>query len=409
MSAQYLSRQHNKLVTTWVLKNYHTEKNDDFAPIYEMFNFGRYRSYLEEHPKQVFHCLKNKSHKVCLNLEDNECLTAEPKGVVIRAPSGVFLFRLEVSFKGGFQKCIEVMGQVYSQNFTIKHDKNSKKFELSEHYHQVITLAKRNSRILKEGKFVTELIYRFPVKNAKSHSDEVYPKEMNIRSDSLTAVSRFVTILYAPQDYMEEAVYFSAATTITAISTIDNCRRGLFEIIDRLQSVSVQSMSAASVVKLSRTLEKLVTDFLLNVEEPRFIGLLIPSLRLENFHECLSLKSQIDEKRSSLSALFEKLSGLIEAKKIQLEELRVAQDNSRRTILAIATGFISLIFLPPSIILSFFGADIAEVEKPASIFDLNTYGLLYLGTFGLLVVVFSIAIFLALVFSKAHKKRFMSE
>ncbi len=329
MCAQYLSRSCNKLVTIWVLENYTPNSNAKFLPFNKLLNFGRYDQYLRDHPAQVFHYEVGSLERLCLSDKFHPLCVFEPTGVVLRAPSGRYLYLVEVLFSGDVSTCIDVMNSVYTEKFSNVSEK-SFSFELTEHFHQILTLAAQNNVVLNDGRYITELIYRFPVDDAKALSDEAYPREMNIRRDSLTAVSRFVTILYAPQDYMENSVYLSAATTITSIATIEKCRRGLFDITDRLQRNSGKAMDSKSIIGLSGALEDLVTEFLLNVEEPRFIGLLVPSLRLENFHECLSIKSQIDEKRSSLSTLFEKLSGLIDAKKTQLEELRVAEDNSRR-------------------------------------------------------------------------------
>lgn len=391
--ANYLNRDYNRLVSMWVLSG---EVKPAVAEhlITDYLDFGRYARHLEEHPEQLPVWQVGSSRTVVLDGAVGGFCVTPPNAIMLRSPSGMQILFLDISFRGGHEDCIDMMHAVYSQKFSWKLD-GEDHLELTEHYKQIVTIGKYGKELIGRPLDVTQLVYRFRMKEGSNPGSELYPAETNIRADGFTAVSRFVTVLYRPQDYMEISIYFSCLVNMTALATIEKCRGEIFKILKELGPVGEREVGTDSdFLKMSKSLEELLREFLLNVEEPRFIGIVLPSLRVEDFHEAVSSKSQIDEKRASLSNLFQKVEELIAAKKIQSDEMRSEQDSLRRTIVASSAGFISLIFLPPSLILAFFGARTVEVAEPASLWDLKSYGYLYLGAFGTIAAVFGLAFFI---------------
>lgn len=390
--AVYLNRHNNRLVSMWVLSGeINNSHSEELLTTY--LNFGRYTPTLEDHAEQLPLWLVGSSRKVELDGQMAALCVFDPRALILKSASGTPVLFLDICFKGGHEDCIDMMHAVYSRKFSWKRE-GEEDLSLSEHYKQILTVGRFGRGLLDRGLDVTQLIYRFRMKKGSKPGNETYPPETNIREDGFTAVSRFVTVLYRPQDYMEVSMYLSCFVNMTALATIEKCREGIFRILKELDPKSSNgSRRQDDLVRMSKSLEELLREFLLNVEEPRFIGIMLPSLRVEDFHEAVSAKSQIDEKRASLSMLFGKVEELITTRKIQEDQKRGEQETLRRTIIASSAGFISLLFLPPSLILAFFGAKTVEVGEPASLWDFNSYGLLYLGAFGTIAGVFGLAFF----------------
>ena len=106
-----------------------------------------------------------------------------------------------------------------------------------------------------------------------------------------------------------------------------------------------------------------------SVEATADLGLLIPSLRIESFHNALYDSMGLAGKAATAGRMLQRLDSAISAELTAIESIERRADDNRRLRYAIAVGFVSVVAIPAGLILAFLGINASQVSPHASMFS----------------------------------------
>ena len=89
-----------------------------------------------------------------------------------------------------------------------------------------------------------------------------------------------------------------------------------------------------------------------SVEASADLGLLVPSLRVESFHNALYESMSLASKAVTAGRMLERLARAISAELTAIESIERRADENRRIRYAVAVGFVSAVAIPASLILA---------------------------------------------------------
>ena len=122
-----------------------------------------------------------------------------------------------------------------------------------------------------------------------------------------------------------------------------------------------------------------------SVEATADLGLLVPSLRVESFHNALYESMSLASKAVTAGRMLERLARAIDAELTAIESIERRADDNRRIRYAVAVGFVSAVAIPASLILAYLGINASQVNSARSMFSHHYLGM-YLTIAGLIVV-----------------------
>ena len=122
-----------------------------------------------------------------------------------------------------------------------------------------------------------------------------------------------------------------------------------------------------------------------SVEASADLGLLVPSLRVESFHNALYESMSLASKAVTAGRMLERLARAIDAELTAIESIERRADENRRIRYAVAVGFVSAVAIPASLILAYLGINASQVSSARSMFSHHYLGM-YLTVAGLIVV-----------------------
>ena len=272
-------------------------------------------------------------------------------------------------------------------------------------YHQLVFVPFAEGSGLEFDHF-QRIIYRAELEAVKKYCDIRRPPELNRRPERGAALGPFVSVLWGQQDYIENCALLSALLLVSAISTAGGVRDRTHAEIRRLHSdVEDRAPEDRSLVASRREfrarLESLTEQsrqedvrLTFAVEGNASIQSVIPSLRVDSYHQSLYQAMGLQRELDVLRNLISRLNHSIDAQFRTLESYEQALAQSRQRRWGIVAGFVTVVLAPISVFLAFFGINSPEIKADQSIFSLSTYLGVYLGILGLMVLCF--AIYLAL-------------
>lgn len=132
------------------------------------------------------------------------------------------------------------------------------------------------------------LVYRADLDAIEEQSSIKHPDELNRRPGQLAAVGRFGSVLWGLQDYLEASLVVSAALTVSAAATLRTVQRAA-----RSHLLTARSLLTGGdgddldPGELQRTVTALGIDLAIGAEAQANIVDLLPSLRVDAFHQAL--------------------------------------------------------------------------------------------------------------------------
>ena len=100
-----------------------------------------------------------------------------------------------------------------------------------------------------------------------------------------------------------------------------------------------------------------------SVEASADLGLLVPSLRVESFHNALYESMSLASKAVTAGRMLQRLGSAISAELTAIESIERRADENRRVRYAVAVGFVSAVAIPASLILAFLGINASQVNS----------------------------------------------
>lgn len=271
--------------------------------------------------------------------------------------------------------------------------------------HQIVYSAAL--RVRDPADVIQRLIYRANLPYRPEHSNISYPGELNRRPNTTAAVGPYVSVLCGQQDYVENAALVSAAQAVASSVRLREIRNALYHDLREFRAIE---RAAGDTRSRRRTLEQITDDLTrleldlsVSVEAPADLGVLVPSLRVVEYHTQVYSSIGIRKLAKTVSRMLRRLEATSQAELTSVESIERRADEDRRLRWTIAVGFVSVVAIPISLILAFFGINATQVDENRSMFDPG-YLWVYAGVGLMIVIAVSLAITLYILQIREHRR-----
>ena len=242
------------------------------------------------------------------------------------------------------------------------------------------------------------LIYRTDLPYRKDYSAIRYPAELNRRPGWLAAVGPYVSVACGHPDFIENAVFLSAVQAVGAAAQLRAIRHAAYADVRLFRNLEA---AGGTTQARRRTLERIADqlgdlelELSYSVEASADLGLLVPSLRVESFHNALYESMSLAGKAVTAGRMLQRLGSAIGAELTAIESIERRADDNRRVRYAVAVGFVSAVAIPASLILAFLGINASQVNPGRSMFSHHYLGMyLTVAAITVLAVLVSLALF----------------
>jgi hypothetical protein len=233
------------------------------------------------------------------------------------------------------------------------------------------------------------LIYRTNLPFRKEYSSIRYPAELNRRPGWLAAVGPYVSVICGHSGFIENAVFLSAVQAVAAAAQLRAIRQAAYADVRLFRTVEATGGTTRDrrrmLERIADHLGDLELELSYSVEASADLGLLVPSLRVESFHNALYESMSLASKAVTAGRMLERLARAIDAELTAIESIERRADDNRRIRYAVAVGFVSAVAIPASLILAFLGINASQVNSARSMFSQH-YLAMYLTVAGLIVL-----------------------
>jgi hypothetical protein len=368
----------------------------NWTPLHKCLGFGRLGRYLEanEGGSPLVMAAEHLAGQAvsfpgCVNTLD--IAAAHVLVIHVNASSCVLVLTIDLTgnyvnlidaLDAGYAINIEVSGQPlasYVQSLLFPGSEGSR-VKIGYERHQLVYYAVKDASDLPDFDTIQRLVYRADLPALPEHCSFVQPAELNRRPTSLAYLGAYVSVLTSQQDYIENAVLLSAMIIVSAAARLRMLKQHALKSLEELRSTpNTEDLSdrRSRLARLAAELRDLQVSLSFDVEDASTIGDLIPSLRVEAFHEALWDSTQIADEIRSVSQMLARLENAVNAEEQAIGVIQQKKDDWRRIAVSIPVGFISLIAIPVTILLTFVSGNQAQVYHGASIFSWHYYGWLY--------------------------------
>ncbi len=226
---------------------------------------------------------------------------------------------------------------------------------------------------------VQRLIYRTDLPYRKEYSAICYPAELNRRPGWLAAVGPYVSVAWGHPDFIENAIFLSAVQAVAAAAQLRAIRHAAYADVRLFRDLEA---AGGTTQGRRRTLERIADqlgdlelELSYSVEASADLGLLVPSLRVESFHNALYESMSLASKAVTAGRMLQRLGSAISAELTAIESIERRADDNRRVRYAVAVGFVSAVAIPASLILAFLGINASQVNSSRSMFSHDYLGM----------------------------------
>lgn len=226
---------------------------------------------------------------------------------------------------------------------------------------------------------LNEIVYRGRMPPALTPDSEA-GLAPNLRNHGVTlaAHGRGVSVQAGWAPHVENALTLVAVGMISALAVLQRTRLAAFETMRANERALADSPYEirSLISRLSAGVNELQLDLAFGVEA-YVDSLLIPEMLMENFQSSLRDALGIRDSLENSARMVERLTSVINARSAALDaELAERDDRRDRTVSALV-AVATLIALPPTLLLAFFGVNGTNVDSGRSILDLGAYGPAY--------------------------------
>ena len=250
---------------------------------------------------------------------------------------------------------------------------------------------------------VQRLIYRADLPYRKDYSAIRYPAELNRRPGWLAAVGPYVSVVCGQQNYVENAIFASAVQGVGAAAQLRAIRQAAYADVRLFRSIEGTPGTTRdrrrALEQIADQLGDLELELSYSVEASADLGLLVPSLRTESFHNALYGSIGLAGKAATAERMLGRLGTAISAELTAIESIERRADDHRRVRYAAAVGFVSAVAIPASLVLAFLGINASQVNSDRSMFSTH-----YLGMYVAVAALIVIAVALSLGLWMQHRR-----
>lgn len=254
--------------------------------------------------------------------------------------------------------------------------------------HQLVFFAVPEPAVVPAEDVLQRVIYRADLPYRPQFSAIRYPAELNHRPTTVAALGPYVSVVGGQQDYIENTVFLSGVQAVGTAAQLRDIRERSYECVRtfRAGATRLQSTRERRLIleNLADRLGELELDLSFSVEATADLGLLVPALRLEGFHEALYESMSVARRAETTGHMLSRLRNAIAAELTAVQSVEERADERRRVRTAAAVTLVTTVAGTFGLLFGFFGINAAQVRPERSIFD-NRYAGIYLLIVGLIV------------------------
>jgi hypothetical protein len=256
---------------------------------------------------------------------------------------------------------------------------------LGQNVHQLVFPGGRLQRELlsadeaRKAVLLNEIVYRgrMPWNPATPYDASLAPHVRN-HGLTLSALGRGVSVQTGWAPHVENGLVLVAVAMISALSVLQRARLAAFAMMKANEQALTDSPTEirSLISRLSAGVNELQLDLAFGVEA-YVDSLLIPEMVTEAFQSSLRDALGIRDSLENSARMVERLTSVISARSAALDaELAERDDRRDRTVSGLVAAA-TLIALPPTLLLAFFGVNGTNVDEHRSILDVRAYGTAY--------------------------------
>ncbi len=226
---------------------------------------------------------------------------------------------------------------------------------------------------------IQRLIYRADQPYRREYSAIRYPAELNRRPGWLAAVGPYVSVVCGHPDFIANSIFVSAVQAVAAAAQLRAIRHAAHADVRQFRTFEAADGSTQARRRTLETIADQLGDLELelsySVEATADLGLLVPSLRAESFHNALYESMGLAARAATAGRMLQRLSAAIHAELTAIESIERRFDDNRRVRYAVAVGFVSAVAVPASLILAYLGINASQVDPNLSMFSHRYVGM----------------------------------
>ncbi|WP_328874893.1 hypothetical protein OHT76_35180 [Streptomyces sp. NBC_00287] len=225
------------------------------------------------------------------------------------------------------------------------------------------------NRIIYRGKMPAEAADRLTVS---------VPPNLKNHGVTLSAHGRGVSVQAGWATHVENGLAVVALGMISALAVLQRTRLAAFAMMKQNEQALTDSPSEIRTLisRLSDGVNELQLDLAFGVEA-YVDSLLIPEMLTEGFQSSLRDTLGIRDSLDNSARMVERLTSVINARSAALDAALAERDERQNRVISALVAAATLIALPPTLLLAFFGVNATNVDEGRSILDLGRYGAAY--------------------------------
>lgn len=204
------------------------------------------------------------------------------------------------------------------------------------------------------------------------------PAALNNPGETVLAHARGVTVVAGWSRQVQAMFALTAITMVSALGVLHRTRDAAFDALEQNQSARLASTNDARrlISHLSAQLSEIQLDLCFGVEAYTD-SVLMPELLVDSFQSSLRESVALQAGLINTSRMVDRLASVIRARAAMLDAADQDERERRGRVFNVVLAIASLIALPPSLLLAFFGVASPDVDPSRSIVDLGQYWLPY--------------------------------
>ncbi|MCK8437584.1 hypothetical protein G3I77_32670 [Streptomyces sp. D2-8] len=256
---------------------------------------------------------------------------------------------------------------------------------LGQNVHQLVFPGGRLQRELlsadetRKAILLNEIVYRGRMPwNPATPDDASLAPHLRNHGLTLSALGRGVSVQAGWAPHVENGLVLVAVGMISALSVLQRTRLAAFAMMKANEQALTDSPTEirSLISRLSAGVNELQLDLAFGVEA-YVDSLLIPEMITEAFQSSLGDALGIRDSLENSARMVERLTSVISTRSAALDaELAERDDRRDRTVSGLVAAA-TLIALPPTLLLAFFGVNGTNVDEHRSILDVRAYGTAY--------------------------------
>ncbi|MFI5800633.1 hypothetical protein [Streptomyces sp. NPDC051677] len=224
-----------------------------------------------------------------------------------------------------------------------------------------------------------EMIYRGRLPGpAAAHPGAARVPHLHHHGVTLTAHGRGVSVQTGWAPHVENGLAVVALCMVSALSVLQRTRLAAFDVMRANEQAPAHSPAEIRTLisRLSAGVNELQLDLAFGVEA-YVDSLLIPEMVTEGFQSSLRDTLGVRDSLDNSARMVERLTSVINARSAALDAALAERAERRDRTVSGLVAAATLIALPPTLLLAFFGVNGTNVDDHRSIFDLREYGTAY--------------------------------